>query len=113
MAKAKLTWEWADNGQDIIIHKAKGRLTLDEVYAFMQTREMRDCFEGALLLWQFRSLERDESIDLFEGESEGDSVLLNVINDGSTCPICGRNELFPQYCPDCGAPIKQPKEARA
>ena len=23
MAKAKLTWEWADNGQDIIIHKGK------------------------------------------------------------------------------------------
>lgn len=113
MAKSKLTWEWADNCHDIIIKKAKGRLTLDEVYSFMQTRELRNAFEGCLLVWAFSSMERDETLDVWEGETEGDAVTLTVVGDGSTCPICGRNELFPQYCPDCGAPIKQPKEAKA
>ena len=110
MAKSRLTWEWTDDGHSIVIRKAKGKLTLDEVFAFMQTREVRNCLEGCLLLWAFRSLERDESLDIWQGEDEGDTAVLQVVQDGDTCPVCGRHELFPQYCPDCGAPIKLPKE---
>ena len=74
---------------------------------FLQTPEMLNIFEGALFSWFFRPYScryDDFEID----EPEGDQVVLVLSDDGSYCPICARNDLFLQYCPDCGAKLMQP-----
>ena len=106
MARSKLTWEYGDN-RDIVINKSKGKITFQELQDFLQTPEMLNIFEGALFSWFFRPY--SFRYDDFEiEEPEGDQVVLVLSDDGSYCPICARNDLVLQYCPDCGAKLMQP-----
>jgi len=106
MARSKLRWEYGDL-RDIVIIKDKGKITFRELQDFLQTPEMLNMFEGALFSYFFRpsSMRYD---DFEVEEPEGDQVVLVLTDDGSPCPICGRNDLFVQYCPDCGAKLMQP-----
>jgi len=109
--KSKLTWEWADNMHDIWIHKAKGKLTLDDIWDFLHTRDLLDVFDGALAVISFRvRADRDVALDVWEQEEEGDHQLIEIVSDDSDCPICGKHTLFPQYCPECGTSLKWEKK---
>lgn len=112
---AKLTWEYGDDdGHSIVIHKSKGRLTMDEIMRFLHERDQLSVFEGMLAVMAFRvNGERDlcpYSLDFF-GKPEGDSQEVYMIGDDEICPLCGKNKLFPQYCPECGTKLIQEKEA--
>ena len=98
--KKKLTWEWGDHNGEIIIRKQKGKITMDEIWNFLQEPEQMNAFgEGALAVILFRL--RQRSISWFEEDDEGDAQNVYIIADGDKC-ICGRTELWMQYCPDCG-----------
>lgn len=112
MPKSKMSWEYTENGTDIIIRKEKGKLTLDDIWNFMHRRENTWAHDGKLAAWVFRvDADRDLSFDMFQGETEGDAVELIMIEDGRECPFCGKNTLYPQYCPGCGEKVRVPKMA--
>ena len=98
---SKLTWEWDGTRDDLIrIHKPKGKLTVNEIMDFMQTRDMMNTFgEGALVViaWRTKS-------DWYQGfnfeEDPGDTKDVYVLTDESRC-FCGQ-VLHMQYCPECG-----------
>ena len=101
MAKKKISWEWGDHDDEIIVKKEKGKLTLDEVWCFLQEREQLNAFgEESLAVILFRLRERDSGY-WDDGKDEGDAQSVYILGDGSKC-ICGRTELWMQYCPDCG-----------
>ena len=104
---AKLSIEWADD-DSVIIRKDKGRLTMDEIFEFMHKREQLNAFEGCLVLITFR-VNADRDLPYMWEKPVGDAQQLYIIQDDTPCPICGKNTLFPQYCPECGTPVKVPK----
>lgn len=97
---AKLSWEWGDKDDQIIIRKPKGKLSVEEIAEFMSSHEMIMAFgEGALCVIAFRT-----KTDYYPGfemeELKGDAQDLYVLTDESTC-FCGK-VLNMQYCPECG-----------
>lgn len=110
MARGKMSWEYAENGTDIIIRKDRGRLTLDDIWEFLHRREQTWAHDGKLAMWIFRvDSDRDASFSMYQNESDGDSVELVMVEDDRVCPICTRTTLHPQYCPGCGEKIRWPK----
>ena len=106
---AKLTWEYGDKDDQIIIRKSKGKLTVQEIMDFMSQREqILDFGEGALCVIAWRMKEDTYSGWDMYTENPGDAVDLFVLQDSSTC-FCGKT-LFPQYCPECGTKLLQEKE---
>ena len=107
----KLTWEYGDKEDQIIIRKPKGKLTMQEIVDFMNQREqLFDFGEGALCVIAWRMSSETYSGWEMHGEQAGDAVDLFVLQDSSTC-FCGKT-LFPQYCPECGTNLIQRKEER-
>lgn len=97
---AKLTWEWTERTDQIVIRKSKGLLTVDEIMRFLREREQISAFgEGTLCVIAFRL-----NTDMYSGwefeKPEGDSQEVWVLGDESKC-FCGR-VLHTQYCPECG-----------
>ena len=106
---AKLTVEWARSGNEIIIRKARGKITFDEVVKLMNSRQYYDSFAGMLMVFQERIRGEEFLFDGFSAEDdEGDTVVLHMVDDDSECPVCGKNRLFPQYCPECGGARIEP-----
>lgn len=106
---AKLVFEWARSGNEIIIRKARGKITFDEVVKLMNSRQYYDSFAGMLMVFQERIRGEEFLFDGFSAEDdEGDAVVLHMVDDDSECPVCGRNRLFPQYCPECGSARVEP-----
>ncbi len=95
----KLTWEWGDRDDQIIIRKSKGRLTLDDIVEFTSQPEIINAFgEGVLCVIAWRN--RTDTYQGVEYEQTGDAQAVWMLSDGSKC-FCGR-ELYMQYCPECG-----------
>lgn len=97
---AKLTWEWTERDDQIIIRKPKGKLTVEEVIDFTHSRDFINAFgEGTLCVIAWRIME-----DTYQGfdfdRPEGDSQEVWVLGDESRC-FCGR-VLHTSYCPECG-----------
>lgn len=115
MSKSKLTWEWAgENLTDIIIRKDKGKLTLDDIWYFLHRPEQLNVFDGKIAVIMFTvSSDRDESLSIFEDKDAGDAQLIHFVEDDSQCPICGRNKVFQEYCPECGTKLQQPIQRRS
>lgn len=111
MAKRKLTWEWGEHPDEIIIRKDKGKLTMDEIWTFLQEPEQMNAFgEESLAVILFRIRQRDGGY--FESEpDEGDAQNVYILQDGSSC-ICGRKEIALQYCPHCGEKLNRASEVR-
>ena len=103
-----LSWEWGRDDNSIIIRKKKGKLTYEDVWRFMHEQEQLNVFEGALIVDMFRPMRDrcDGWDDLFSQADEGDAQMFYFIQDDTPCPICGRDDLFPQCCPACGETIK-------
>ena len=102
---SRLTWEYGDKPDQIIIRKAKGKLTLDDIHAFMNEREQLLAFgEGVLCVIAWRT-----SADTYSGwetgKPEGDAADVFVLQDESTC-FCGK-VLHYQYCPECGCELNK------
>ena len=114
---AKLTWEWGDQANNVIVvHKKKGKITYDELFQFFHEREQLIQFDGCIVVTAFQiSSERDMHPFSYEmlGEPEGDSQEVILIQDDTVCPFCGKNRLYPQYCPECGAKVEVPIEKGA
>lgn len=102
MSRKKLTWEWGDHDEEIIVRKDKGKLTMQEIWDFLQTPETLNAFgENALAVILFRMRQREDFGIFGPAEDEGDAQNVYILGDGSKC-ICGRAELWMQYCPECG-----------
>lgn len=104
---SKLTWEWTDRDDQIIIRKPKGKLTVDEVMGFLRERDQMFAFgEGTLcvIAWRLNS-------DMYQGwelgKPEGDSQEVWILGDESRC-FCGR-VLHTSYCPECGHKLWEDK----
>lgn len=101
MAKKSITWEWGDKQDQIIIRKAKGKLTMDDIWKFLNDREQTMVFgEGALAVIGFRIDSTRDSGWFYEDKAEGDEQEVFILADDSHC-FCGEL-IYPQYCPDCG-----------
>lgn len=98
---AKLTWEYAENGTDIIVRKAKGKITMQELFDFLHEPKQTNSFDGALAVVMFR-INSDRDIPYNYEEQEGDEQIVFMVGDEATCPICGKQGLAVQFCPDCG-----------
>ena len=108
---AKLKLERGDNN-DLVITKARGKITFDEVIRFMHERDQLFSYDGALMVFAFRVSDQNDMIDFSEdmfGASDGDMVVLQMVGDDDPCPVCGEKRLFPQYCPDCGRKLDDPR----
>lgn len=108
MAKPKLSWTWSERNHEIIIHREKGRLTMDDIWNFLHQRDQIVCFDGALAVIMFR-INGDRTPDLYESADDGDDQAVIIVDDGTPCPICGDSELYLQYCPACGEKLKVTK----
>lgn len=98
---SRLSWEYGDKEDQIVIRKPKGKLTVQEIQEFMNDRkQLYDFGEGALcvIAWRMKS-DNYSGWDLHV-EQQGDAVDMFVLQDSSTC-FCGK-VLYPQYCPECG-----------
>lgn len=82
-----------------VVRKSKGKLTLDEI-----EDAMREVLPGAYAI----VLRCDEGNGYdFSGEKpKGDVVELCSLEDGDVCPVCAQL-LPPQYCPECGADLRE------
>lgn len=98
---AKLTWEYAENGTDIIVRKARGKITMQELFDFLHEPKQTNSFDGALAAIIFR-INSERDIPYNYEEPDGDSQVVFMVGDDTTCPICGRNEMVLQYCQGCG-----------
>ena len=108
---AKLTMEYGDRPGEVILMKKKGKITFDEVMRFFHDPERLLMFDGALVVTAFRvNSERDmfPYSELISGEPEGDEQSVWIVDDGSSCPICGQ-EIYLQYCPQCGENLLRKK----
>ena len=98
---AKLSWEYADNGTDIYVKKARGKITIQELFDFLHEPKQTNYFDGCLAVVLFRvNSERD--IPMHYEEPEGDTQLVYMLGDDADCPVCGTKGMAVQYCPDCG-----------
>ena len=106
---SRLSWEYGDKDDQIVIRKPKGKLSVQEIREFMNEREqLRDFGEGALCVIAWRSSSETYSGWDMHCEPQGDAVVLFVLQDSSTC-FCGK-VLYPQYCPECGRKLtEEPK----
>ena len=109
---SKLSWHWGDRDGDIIVEKKRGKITIDELIRYLHEPDQLNCFDGDLMVIQFRVSDQKDMYDYSDvifGESEGDSQLVQLVTDDSACPCCGKNRLFPAYCPDCGRKLVEKK----
>lgn len=104
----KLTWEWTGAPEEIVIRKKKGRITVEELHEFFESRDAVIHFgEGAM--WAVVSRVRDDAYQGWNMEKpEGDRVSVWVLGDESTC-FCGR-VLHTSFCPECGAHLWEDKK---
>lgn len=101
MARKSITWEWGEKQDQIIIRKAKGKLTMDDIWKFLNNYEQtRALGEGALAVIAFRMYSDRDDGWYSEDKEEGDSQEVFILGDDSHC-FCGEL-IYPQYCPDCG-----------
>ena len=106
---AKLTVEYAENGRELIIRKARGKLTFDEVVKLLNSNQYYNSFAGMLGVFQFRIKGNEYLYDGYsDDDDEGDVVILDMVGDDSVCPVCGKHKLYPQYCPECGRELTEP-----
>ena len=87
------------------ITKARGKLSLDEVYETLKYGEGGK-FNGHYALIINASESTCGGNDLWmEEETKGDEVFLNEIHDNEDCPVCGA--LLPnfEHCPRCGCAL--------
>lgn len=108
---AKLTWEWADGKNEIIVRKSRGKITLLELQEYLSEAQQYNAFGGMLAVIQWRVHDAEMMYDGYTGEDDdpGDCIAIQMVGDGDACPVCGENSIFPQYCPKCGEPLKEKK----
>ena len=100
---AKLTWEWGNNRNVIIVRKKRGKITQDELIRFMNESGQYNVFGGALMIQMFRVNGTEYLDDGYLNEDSGDdTAVLYILDDGGVCPVCGALREAIQYCPECG-----------
>lgn len=103
----EMTWICDDRSRPALqIIKKRGKLTLDEIEDLLRYESsQRYCGHYAIIL--NCSVETVDGGGLYlEGEQKGDAVDLYQIEDGNTCPVCGKYTPPFEYCPNCGTAWK-------
>ena len=55
MSRSKISWEWGPHDEEIIIRKEKGKLTMDEIWDFLQKPDQLNALgEESLAVILFR-----------------------------------------------------------
>lgn len=88
------------------IEKKRGKLTLDEIEDLLRYEDSQKwCGHYAILLNCSEATVDGGGLYLEEGQ-KGDVVALYKIEDGETCPVCGKYTPPFEYCPNCGTAWK-------
>lgn len=88
------------------IEKKRGKLTLDEIEDLLRYEDgQKWCGHYAILLNCSEATVDGGGLYLEEGQ-KGDVVALYKIEDGETCPVCGKYTPPFEYCPNCGTAWK-------
>ena len=88
------------------IEKKRGKLTLDEIEDLLRYEDgQKWCGHYAILLNCSEATVDGGGLYLEEGQ-KGDVVALYQIEEGETCPVCGKYTPPFEYCPNCGAAWK-------
>ena len=102
---ANLSLEWKNTDQNIItVKKARGKITLEEIVQFFHENKQINSFDGKLVMFMFRVNGEADLYPYGWEEQKGDIQDLLILEDESSCPICGR-KMFIQYCPECGTKL--------
>lgn len=103
----EMTWICDDRGRPALqITKKRGKLTLDEIEDLLRYESgQRYCGYYAIILNCSEATVDGGGLYL-EGEQKGDSIDLYQIEDGNTCPVCGKYTPPFEYCPSCGTAWK-------
>lgn len=107
--KRGIEMTWIDDyrgHQALQITKKRGKLTLDEIEDLLRYQDsQRYCGQYVIILNC-----SEETVDggglFLDAEQKGDAVDLYQIEDGNTCPVCGKYTPPFEYCPNCGSAWK-------
>ena len=107
--KRGIEMSWAYDYKDhqvLQIVKKRGKLTLEEIQDLIMYEEgQRYCGCYAILLNCSEDAIGGNGLFL-EEDQKGDAVDLYQIEDGETCPVCGKYTPPFEYCPNCGTAWK-------
>ena len=102
-AKRGIKLEYDGERNRIYVTKKKGKLTLDDIIDAVL--DARDYGHYAIIL--NCSMAAADGGDYWDDEPEGDVCVLYPIDEYEKCPICEQVTPLLEYCPECGAPLKQ------
>lgn len=103
----EMSWAYDYKGRLALrIEKKRGKLTLAEIQDLLMYEEsQRYCGHYAIILNCSEAAMGGDDLYLEEGQ-KGDVVALYKIEDGETCPVCGKYTPPFEYCPNCGTAWK-------
>lgn len=103
----EMSWEYDSMGRIFLrIIKKRGKLTLEEITDLLRYEERQQyCGHYAIILNCSEATVGGNGL-FFEEDEKGDAVDLYQIEEGETCPVCGKFTPPFEYCPNCGAAWK-------
>lgn len=103
----EMSWQYDSMDRLFLrIAKKRGKLTLEEVTDLLRYEEgQRYCGHYAIILNCSEETIGGNGL-FFEEEQKGDAVDMYQIEDGNTCPVCGKYTPPFEYCPSCGTAWK-------
>lgn len=88
----------------VYVTKKKGKLTLDDITEAIM--DAQDYGHFAIIL--NCSMAAADGVGFWdEDEPEGDVCTLYPIDEYEKCPVCDQVTPLLEYCPECGARLKQ------
>lgn len=107
MAKIQAEWRQDTAGHySLILTKSRGKLTVAEIGEFLQ-RYPHGVFQGNWCI--IIQAGEDTCAAGWYEEPKGDAVELYQLGQGDNCPVCGQLVPNYQWCPECGASLKDEK----
>lgn len=104
MSKIKAHWDSNHSGSFLVLEKARGKLSFDEIADFI--RYDLHCYSYFIMIMNCCE-QTCGGNGLFDdiGDSKGDKIILYEYVGEDICPVC-QQMAPPMYCPECGTEIK-------
>lgn len=103
----EMSWEYDYKGRLFLrIVKKRGKLTLDEIEDLLRYEESQRYCGHYIIILNCSEATVDGGGLYLEEEQKGDAVDLYQIEEGETCPVCGKYTPPFEYCPSCGTAWK-------